>query len=561
MIPTSPSVGKVLLVNHAGYFLTTNTFLPDNSLASLAAALGRHGVDVEIIDYQGPRDVGRVMNATARVASAAIVERLEAGDAVPLELVREYQADRRRGEAAEVERRTVELLEKIERERVGMVGFKLWAGEGLLGAIAMARAIRRAFPAVRLVGGGPAVQYAGDLLRVLAPELDHLVAGDGEDEIVRLATGTRAAPRAPDDASPELDRLPFPTYDPAVYPNVDDFFRVRILDESRGCFNRCAFCAHPHLNGGTVRERTAARVVDEMQRTVETTGIRHFRLSGSNPRWALVNRIAQEILDRRLDVRWAVFSSMNNVDAADLPRLAAAGLRSLFFGIESGDREVLRRSLSKNNRSQDHVVHVCRTAMACGIFLSLSFIVPTPGETPESQGITLRLIDEIFADSRHGSVLVLPPFLTPGTRWWTQMERYGFELEPGLDRDGYVLRGLTLSNDFLMPRDAFSDYGYLLRGKRVPELLAACEAFTRQVQQRGITTLVDDTAFLVADLGGIAPEEHKRLITNALIRGGADALTDYVGGLNRGGRAEHRPPRRSAARGPRGRTLPHAYLS
>ncbi len=38
---------------------------------------------------------------------------------------------------------TRQILRKLEDESVGLIGFKLWAGEGIRRAIAMAEAIRR----------------------------------------------------------------------------------------------------------------------------------------------------------------------------------------------------------------------------------------------------------------------------------------------------------------------------------------------------------------------------------------------------------------------------------
>ena len=533
--------GKVLLVNYAGYFLTANTFVPDNSLASLAAALRRSGVDVEIVDFQSPQWVGRVMDGTERARAGAIVEALDAGQRPPVELIRAYHEDRRHGEREALRACMDELTAAVARDRVRLVGFKLWAGEGIRGALALAQAVKEGFPGVRLVAGGPAVQYAGSVLDRLTKVFDELVVGDGEDAIVRLATGRAMPVPVSAGKGAALDRMPMPTYDPEVYRDIDGFFRVRLLDESRGCFNRCAFCSHPHLNGTQVRERTPERVVDEIERTVRQDGIRHFRLSGSNPRWDLVRAIGAELLRRRLDVRWSVYSSMNNVRPNDLGWLAGSGLCSLFFGIESGDEELLRRAHHKRNRGADHVVDVCEMAMANNIFVSLSFIVPSPGETAASRSTTVRLVDRIFARYRYGSALVMPALLAPGSTWWEHPERFGFQLEDGLDRESYVQRGLTLSNDFLLPRDCWSDYGYSLDGKRAPELLGECEDFTREVAALGVLTNVDDTAFMLADLGGLAPAEHKARVSRALITGGTEQLTAYVRRLNRDGLAA--PPR------------------
>src|SRR5690606_8096440 len=104
---------------------------------------------------------------------------------------------------------------------------------------------------------------------------DALAYGDGEETILALARESADVPgllwreggevRASGALfSRELDRWPAPVYSRDVYPNVDRFFRIRVLDESRGCFNRCSFCSHRHLSDVT-RVRSPARVADEMQ--------------------------------------------------------------------------------------------------------------------------------------------------------------------------------------------------------------------------------------------------------------------------------------------------------
>ena len=549
---------KVLLVNYAGYFLCANTFIPDNSLGALAAMLKRQGVPVEIVDLQSPRAVGSVMDHTDRSAAQALVEQLNLGHAAPESLIRRYQDDRRQGEQWLIDSAIEQLLTKISSEDIGLVGFKLWAGEGILGAVQMAEAIRSAYPKVTLVAGGPAVEFCGNYLLELTRAFDQLVPGEGEYAIAALAcqepghsssknaglitrealtrqgisiqrqTASLEMPRVS-----QLDDLPFATYDREIYPNIDEFYKFRILDETRGCFNQCAFCSHTQLNGHGTRRRRAVLVVDEIERLQKTEAVNYFRFSGSNPPWRLIAQIAEEILKRKLDVCYSIFASMNNVNPDIFGLLHESGLRSMFFGIESGDFEQLERAHKKDNVSREHVVRVSQAAMQHGIFITLSFIVPAPFETAETKRNSLNLIGDIFARQSHGSILTLPPFLMPGTQWWNDMAEYGFEFTPGMDRRSYILHGMKLSNDYLLPRDSWSDYGYLLHGKTMPELLAECGEFVRQVEQVGALTHIDDAAYMLALMGNLDPREYKNRVLSNLILGGAENLDAQVREMNK----------------------------
>ena len=552
---------KVLLVNYAGYFLCANTFIPDNSLAALAAMLKRQGVPVEIMDLQAPRVVGSVMDHTNRDAAEALAVCLSSGQEAQKSLIRRYQHDRQRGERWLVNSSIERILSKISEEDIGLVGFKLWAGEGILGAIQIAEAIRAAYPKLTLVAGGPAVEFGGKYLFELTGVFDRLVPGEGEYAIAALAAEQPGQSNADDIGSvtrgalvrqgismlrqrgsgdmprvSQLDDLPFGEYGRDIYPNIDEFYRFRILDETRGCFNKCAFCAHTQLNGQGTRRRRPALVVDEMERLQQTEGVNYFRFSGSNPPWKLIAQIAEEILKRKLDVCYSIFASMNNVNPDIFGLLRESGLRSMFFGIESGDFELLKRAHKKDNGTREHVVQVCQAAMQHEIFITLSFIVPAPFETEATKSNSLDLIGEIFARRSLGSVLTLPPFLMPGTHWWDHMEDYGFRFCTGMDRRSYVLRGLQLSNDYLLPRDSWSDYGLTLNGKTVSELLSECETFVRQVQQLGVMTHIDDAGYMLALMGNLDSRTYMSHVLSNLIIGGAENLNAQVREINQAAR-------------------------
>lgn len=216
---------KVLLVNYAGYVLTGNTFVPDSSLATLAAALQREGIAVEILDLQNPADIGSVMEGVDPAPASQVLERLGRGEAIGTELFETYRHGREAGQRRFQARVTRELLDRIAHDDIGLVGFKAWAGNGLAGTVAMAEAVREAFPDLPLVAGGPAVSYGRELLLTRAPVFDAAVYGDGEEAIVALARGEREAPgiirregsrlvaRAPRHAR-QLDAVAAPVYSP-----------------------------------------------------------------------------------------------------------------------------------------------------------------------------------------------------------------------------------------------------------------------------------------------------------------------------------------------------------
>lgn len=534
---------SVLLVNYAGYVVTGNTFVADNSLATLAGTLRTEGIPVRILDFMNPEDIGSIGDRAGTAHAVRVLEGLSAGHSLDAGAYVSYRDARTAAQRVFEQEATERLLRAVERERATVVGFKLWSGTGFSANLRMAAAVREAFPEVVLAAGGPLASYCEEYLLYRTRIFDHLVSGDGEAAIVAIAHGTargkllRFDRRVRRDGSTayagDLNQLPMPDYSRDVYPNARSFFATRVIDESRGCFNRCAFCAHPHLSGVT-RTKRAERVVDEMERAYQQEGIRFFRFSGSNPPWKYLNRIADRVIERRLPFRYSAYAALNNVRPADMPRLAASGLAGLFFGVESGDPEVLRRAHDKRNGTRQHVVDSIRSAMQNDIFACVSVIMPAPFETKESEQRTFDLLCDAFAQRCHGSVLVLPSFLTPASGWWNDRERYGFELAEGVDEAEYVTRLLDWDQDFLLPRDLAPHPGFSLGGRGADELFARCGEFIGRLEREGIPTNMDDAAFMIAHMGGMPVARFKRQMVQNLVLGGSRRLTRFVASVNAG---------------------------
>ncbi len=525
---------KILFINYGGYFLTANTFIPDNSLAGLAGVFSKHDIPVEIIDFQNPHDMGTIMEYSKTGFSHELARIIEEKKVPPLSLIRSYQQSRFQAEEKFTKEKTRLLMDKIERENVSVVGFKLWIGNGIKNAMTMAGEIRKNFPHIKLIAGGPAIQYLGSDFQHYSKIFDHIVAGDGEEAMTSLIKGHLDNNKQYHlkERCENIDQFPFPLYDRKIYPNIDSFFKIRILDDSRGCFNKCAFCSHGFINGRGVRKRLPASVVDEMERIKINDGISYFRFSGSNPPWKFIVEIAKKIIERKLDVRYSIFSSMNNCNPKDLPLLKKSGLRSIFFGLESGDNDFLKNVHNKSNVNSDHIINVCESAMKEQIFAALSFIVPLPFETSETKKKSLDLAKRIFKNHSLGSIMVLPPMLSPGSEWWMNMDQFGFELENGMSKTDYKLNILEKNYDFLLPRESMEDMGYSLNGKSMHQILNECEEFIQELGRENIITNFDDSAYMLSLMSGTSPEKFKSEMIKNLILGGSDNLTNLISKFN-----------------------------
>jgi hypothetical protein len=132
MAPDLPMLAsmRALLITMAGTPATPSWFMPDNGLAQLAACLLEAGHDVEVLDLN-------TIEVMARLAPPA-------------------------DPAAVFDALGREVAARVVRDRPGLVGFKLWNGDGLDASLRIAAAVRAAVgSATLIVGGGPQVDFFG----------------------------------------------------------------------------------------------------------------------------------------------------------------------------------------------------------------------------------------------------------------------------------------------------------------------------------------------------------------------------------------------------------------
>ncbi|MFN7971208.1 MAG: radical SAM protein [Acidobacteriota bacterium] len=178
-----------------------------------------------------------------------------------------------------------------------------------------------------------ALDGGGDLAKVKGITYRH------EGEIVRT----------PDAPFPqELDLLAWPDRETLGMDN----YRRNMMGQrpfttmlgSRGCPYSCEFCSSPRLSGKT-RYRDPVDIVDEMEDLVKRwkfgTVVFTDDIFTVNPK--RVSAICDEILARRLDVKWWCCSRVDTVMRQQelFRKMAEAGCYTVFLGIDGGTDAVL----------------------------------------------------------------------------------------------------------------------------------------------------------------------------------------------------------------------------
>jgi hypothetical protein len=553
----SAVLDRWLLVNYAGYPFGANSLMPDNGLASLAGCLMEDGRTVRILDYAA-------LPVMADFTSPGLTRRLnEAWDTLcpppgagPPSGPSGRRAWRRLRALASLhggERRRARLQSALLRRIAGQiesliragdiqcVGFKLWNGDGLLGSVFLAGEVRRRCPGVKVFGGGPHVDIFMEDLLAAHDVFDALAFGEGEETVRHLAASggdRRSYAGIPnllfrDDGTvrrtesrivADLDRLPMPVYDAAVYPAMEGNGKIRIivLDESRGCRNHCAFCIHPVKSHHTLRVKGVARLMSEIGNMDSRHGIRTFRFAGSCTPYGLLHDFAAAARVGELKCAYSSFAHLRGGEEADFGSIAASGCVALFFGVESGSQAILNR-MGKGVRAGT-IAPTIRRAAAAGIFPVGSLIFPAPGETDESARETLA----VLAEARPGSVTIQAPLVVPMTDWFENAGRYGI----AMDRARYVRTLMHWKAKLLMPPSFWSPLPVSVDGRSFKQVLKRTSEMVARVEQLGIPTAAADDTYLMSVKAGMDFVEFRDATRKAFFAGDADGIRGLVERIN-----------------------------
>ena len=215
---------------------------------------------------------------------------------------------------------------------------------------------------------------------------------DADGEVVLVPEGKR--PRT-DDGMPFPARHLWPTDKHFSIVSTETYFTAAM--SNFGCPYRCEFCI---LRGDALRQRSATSVVDEMEYCYHELGIREMDFFDPvfTMRRDRTFQICEDIKRRGLDdMVWSIRARTDAIDEEILDALWAAGCRRIFYGIESGANEILKR-VDKRQTSTDHIRHNIIATKQRGFEVLAFVMIGNPLETTTTVGMTRRMLKELPID-------------------------------------------------------------------------------------------------------------------------------------------------------------------
>jgi len=223
----------------------------------------------------------------------------------------------------------------------------------------------------------------------------------------------------------DLNKLPIPDFslfDMDKYKRRMDGEKAFHIITLRGCPYKCHFCDSA-ATGGKVRYISVERVLMNIDNLMETYGVKRFVIydDAFTLRKKRLKRFCEEFKKR--GIRWRCWSRAEGLTFDNLTMMKDSGLESVAIGIESGSNRILD-AINKGNERYDNykALRLCRIV---GVPVRCSLMFANPGETKETLGETISLIESTQPDEWNLSVLML----TPGCEFWEHPDKHGISFD------------------------------------------------------------------------------------------------------------------------------------
>jgi radical SAM superfamily enzyme YgiQ (UPF0313 family) len=278
----------------------------------------------------------------------------------------------------------------------------------------IAEAIKQSCPDVLICCGGAHFNALPKETLEEFQSIDFGVCGEADEIIVNIINDiknnkdihtipwivTRQSKTVTKNKVPDLNALPFPAWDMMrldKYPGSTPHLTKQEIPmvTSRGCPFRCVFCAKNH--GNIRRERTQDSIIAEINHNIEKYNCETISFLDET---FIINtarsaRLFQRFIDDGITekIKWACEGRVDIGDPDLFKLMKKSGCYYMFFGLESGDDNILK--IAKKGITVKQIKSTIRAAQNAGIICIGAFIIGLPGETETTVQKSIALAEEL----------------------------------------------------------------------------------------------------------------------------------------------------------------------
>lgn len=314
-----------------------------------------------------------------------------------------------------------DFKDKIATFQPDLVGFSIMSGSHPW-ALEIAREVKKAFN-IKNIFGGAHPTFFKDFVK--EEGVDYIIKGEGEEAMLDVMNAIdnhesfleiKNLSFVNDEGTAKhnplrhfakvMDDYPFP--DRVLYSQLDNRLdrAVRNVITSRGCPFHCSFCFEDAMRdlykgkGKYVRIREMDRVIQECKDLKNNTDVKVIYFAddvfGMSRSWLYE---FLEIYKKEVGLEFIclVRADLVAADEQYAFKLAEAGCKSVFFGVESGNED-LRNQVLKKQLTDKQIIDAADLLHRAGIKFRTYNILGLPDETLEDAFGTLELNIRIKAD-------------------------------------------------------------------------------------------------------------------------------------------------------------------
>lgn len=290
----------------------------------------------------------------------------------------------------------------------------------------IAREVKSSLPDTVIVLGGFHGSFLPERTLREFPCFDYIVVGEGEIAFHKLVlavlsggdpgdipgiarrNGDQIRLNGRGEVHENLDDHGLPAWD--LFPPA----KMYPVMTQRGCPFGCNFCSRPY--GRKNRQRSIAHIVAELERNLEHFGNTHtdFYDETFTVRKDHVSKLCEAIVERGIHRKtsfWA-YVHANTIDLPTARLMKRANFKSVGFGVESGNPEIMKRM--KKGVGPEDILRAAKVLREAKLHFSAYFIIGHPNETKATARDTIRLAAKVNADNVAIGLMV--PY--PGTEIW-----------------------------------------------------------------------------------------------------------------------------------------------
>ncbi len=318
------------------------------------------------------------------------------------------------------------LRKALKRIRPGLVGLSAmtWQYQSCLALINL---IREIVPGVKIAVGGYHATLMSQEMAAESDPVDFMVRGEGEETFRRLVNaldGTDHVEAIPGlsfklegkwvhnerSSLCDLSKLKLPIRDKRRLTGGYHFmyYRMETMETSRGCTRNCNFCSINHMYGRSYRTYPIERIIADMNDIYYNNKTKMIFITDDNmvlsPKWVMEfcdGVIRQKYRNLNLVVQADCMSMAKNEPM--VKKMAEAGFRAVFLGIENASEENLRTM-----HKSDVIVTARQAVENChknGIMVVAGLIFGLPNDNEASVVRNYTFLKELQADASYCQML------------------------------------------------------------------------------------------------------------------------------------------------------------